>query len=203
MHEVREALPPTIFFFVGFNFVVFTTNLLVAEYAVAVSNFMLATVAALVVDKAVLVANAMPVLGRYDRADPADPVQDGFLLGHRVLRSPAGALRALLYHRAQSFPYLITTFSWHRFSAVSLWIIVLFLIYVTASEFSHLFGRGELRRLFFASRPSELQLNRRQHFRELLRLSRLMDAYSIGEFRDPASLAHQELIDILQPLARE
>jgi len=98
---------------------------------------------------------------------------------------------------------LITTFSWHRFSAVSLWIIVLFLIYVTASEFSHLFGRGELRRLFFASRPSERQLNRRQHFRELLRLSRLMDAYSIGEFRDPASLAHQELIDILQPLARE
>jgi glycosidase len=48
-HEFREALPPTIFFFVGFNFVVFTTNLLVSEYAVAVSNFMLATVAALIV----------------------------------------------------------------------------------------------------------------------------------------------------------
>jgi hypothetical protein len=29
------------------------------------------------------------------------------------------------------FPYLITTFSWHRFSAISLWILVLFLIYVT------------------------------------------------------------------------
>jgi hypothetical protein len=53
LHEAREALPPTIFFFVGFNFVVLTTNLLVAEYAVAVSNFMLATVAALVVGKAV------------------------------------------------------------------------------------------------------------------------------------------------------
>ena len=52
LHEAREALPPTIFFFVGFNFVVFTTNLLVAEYAVAVSNFMLATLAALVVGKA-------------------------------------------------------------------------------------------------------------------------------------------------------
>src|SRR5271170_5250111 len=62
LHEVREALPPTIFFFVGFNFIVLTTNLLVAEYAVAVSNFMLATVAALVVGKAVLVANAMPLL---------------------------------------------------------------------------------------------------------------------------------------------
>ena len=44
LHEAREALPPTIFFFVGFNFIVLTTNLLVAQYLVAVSNFMLATV---------------------------------------------------------------------------------------------------------------------------------------------------------------
>jgi hypothetical protein len=57
--------------------------------------------------------------------------------------------------------------SWHRFCAISLWIFVLFLIYVTASEVSHLFGPGGLRRLFFTSRPSELQLNRRQRIREL------------------------------------
>ena len=60
LNEVREALPPTIFFFVGFNFIVLTTNLLVAEYLAAVSNFMLATMAALVVGKAVLVANRFP-----------------------------------------------------------------------------------------------------------------------------------------------
>ena len=100
-------------------------------------------------------------------------------------------------------PYLITTFSWPRFSAISLWILVLFLIYVTVSEFSQLFGPGELRRLFFASRPSELQLNRRQRMRELLRLSRLMDAHSIEEFHDPANPAHHELIEVLQPLARK
>ena len=32
LHEAREALPPTIFFFVGFKFVVLTSNLLVARY---------------------------------------------------------------------------------------------------------------------------------------------------------------------------
>jgi hypothetical protein len=42
LHEWLEILPPTIFFFVGFNFIVLTTNLLVAQYLVAVSNFMLA-----------------------------------------------------------------------------------------------------------------------------------------------------------------
>jgi len=74
---------------------------------------------------------------------------------------------------------------------------------VTALEFSQLFGPGELRRLFFTARPTELQLNRRQRIRELLRLSRLMDAYSLAEFRDPTSPPHQEMIDIIESLARK
>jgi hypothetical protein len=78
-----------------------------------------------------------------------------------------------------------------------------FLIYVTVLEFSHLFGPGELPRLFFTSRPSELQLNRRQRMRELLRLSRLMDAHPLGEFRDPTDPLRQEVIDIVQGLARK
>ena len=208
LHEAREALPPTIFFFVGFNFIVFTTNLLLADYAVAVSSFMLATIAALVVGKAVLVANAMPYLRRYDRAPLIQPIlyKTAF---YWVIVFLARLLERLVHFLlegnppADFFPYLATTFSWHRFCAISLWIFVLFLLYVTASEVSHLFGPGELRRLFFTSRPTELQLNRRQRIRELLRLSRLMDAHSIGEFRDGTSPAHQELIDILQPLARE
>ena len=74
LHEAREALPPTIFFFLGFNFVVLTSNLLVARYVVGLSNFMLATMAALVVGKAVLVANKVPLLCRYDRAPLIQPI---------------------------------------------------------------------------------------------------------------------------------
>ena len=62
LHELSSALPPTLVFVVGFNFIVLTTNLLVADYAAAVSNFLLATLAALVVGKAVLTANALPVI---------------------------------------------------------------------------------------------------------------------------------------------
>jgi hypothetical protein len=98
---------------------------------------------------------------------------------------------------------VVATFSWHRFAAIQLWILVLFLIYVTASELNHLFGDGELRRLFFTHRRSELQLNRRQRVRELARLSRLADTYSVEEFRDPASNAHRQLVDIVQRLARK
>lgn len=207
LHEVREALPPTIFFFIGFNFIVLTTNLLVAEYLVAVSNFMLATTAALVVGKAVLVANKMPLLRRYDRAPLIQPILFKTTF-YWVVVFFARLLERFVHfmlagNSASDFPaYLVTTFSWHRFSAISLWILALFLIYVMASEMSHLFGPGELRRLFFTSRPSELQLNRRQRMRELLRLSRLTDAHSAGEFRDPASDAHRELVEIIGRLAR-
>ena len=207
LHEVREALPPTIFFFVGFNFIVLTTNLLVAQYLVAVSNFMLATVAALVVGKAVLVANKIPLLRRYDRAPLIQPIlfKTAF---YWVVVFLARLLERFVHFALEGNPpgdfiaYLITTFSWHRFSAISLWILVLFLIYVTASEFSHLFGPGEMRRLLFTRRPSDLQLNRRQRLRELLRLSRLTDEHSGAELRDPTSAAHRELIDIVQHLAR-
>jgi hypothetical protein len=208
LHEVREALPPTIFFFVGFNFVVLTSNLLVAQYLIGLSNFMLATVAALVVGKAVLVANAMPYLRRYDRAPLIQPIlyKTAF---YWVVVFFARLLERFVHFSlegnppADFLPYLATTFSWHRFCAISLWIFVLFLIYVTVSEFSQLFGPGELRRLFLTYRPTELQLNRRQRMRELLRLSRLMDAHSIDEFRNSTNPAHDELIDILQPLARK
>jgi hypothetical protein len=208
LHEAREAAPPTIFFFVGFNFVVLSTNLLVADYGIALGNFMLATIAALVVGKAVLVANQMALLRRYDRAPLIQPILYKTAFYWIVVFFARLLERFVEFVRDGNPPgafidYVKTNFSWHRFFAISLWIFVLFLIYVTASEFRHLFGPGELRRLFFTSRPSELQLNRRQRIRELLQLSRLMDAYSVDAFRDTTSAAHRQLIEILQRLARE
>jgi hypothetical protein len=208
VHELREALPPTVFFFVGFNFIVLTTNLLVAQYAVAVSNFMLATLAALVVGKAVLTANALPFLKLFDRAPLIRTILFKTAI-YWVAVFIARLLERFVHfclidgHSPGEFgSYLITTFSWRRFVAISLWILVLFLIYVTASEFSQLFGPAEMRRLLFTHRPSELQLNRRQRARELLRLSRLADEHSADEFRDAASTAHRQLVEIVQRLAR-
>src|SRR5215470_13976534 len=74
LHELEEILPATIFFFIGFNLIVLTTNLLVADYFVTVGNFMLATVGALLIGKAVGVANAMPLMRRYDRAPLIQPI---------------------------------------------------------------------------------------------------------------------------------
>jgi hypothetical protein len=208
LHELREALPPTIFFFVGFNLIVLTTNLILADYLVAFSSFMLATIAALVVGKAVLVANHLPFLRRYDRAPLIQPILFKTAVYWAIAfiaRLLEHSVRFLLIEHnppGDFLPHMIATFSWHRFIAISLWVLVLFLIYVTASELNHLFGDGELRRILFTHRPSELQLNRRQRIRELARLSRLADAHSIGDFGDPSSAAHHQLVEIVRRLAR-
>jgi len=208
LHEFREMLPPTIFFFIGFNLIVLTTNLILADYSVAFGNFMLATAAALVVGKSVLVANAMAVLRRYDRGPVIEPI-----LFKTVFYWAIVFIARLLEHFirfwliehnpiSEFWPHMAATFSWHRFAAIQIWILVLFLIYVTASELNHLFGDGELRRILFTHRPSELQLNRRQRIRELVRLSKLADAHSVDEFHDPTSSAHTQLVDIVRRLAQ-
>jgi len=208
LHELLTALPPTIFFFVGFNFIVLTTNLLVAAYAVAVSNFMLATLAALVVGKAVITANSMPFLKLFDRAPLIQPILFKTAVYWVAVFFARLAERFVHFSVVDGKPpgdfvtHLITSFSWRRFIAISLWILVLFLIYVTALEFTQLLGPAEMRRLLFAYRPSDLQLNRRQRARELLRLNRLADQHDVSEFRDPRTAAHRNLIEIIERLAR-
>ena len=209
LHEFLEILPPTIFFLVGFNLIVLTTNLILVDYKAQFASFMIATASALVVAKAVLVANAMPAIRRYDRAPLIRPI-----LFKTVFYWAAVFIVRLLEHWVKYrfggdytfggfVPHVVATFSWDRFIAVQLWIFVLFLVYVTASEFNRLFGRGELGHILFTYRPSELQLNRRQQIQELVRLGKLADAHSIEEFRDPASRAHAQLVEIVSRLARK
>jgi hypothetical protein len=182
LREFREILPPTIFFFIGFNLILLTTNLLLADYGEAFGSFMLATAAALVVGKAVLVANATRSIRRYDRAPLIRPI-----LFKTVFYWAIVFVARLLEHWIRFWlvenhplgtflPHMIATFDWHRFVAIQLWMLVLFMIYETATELNHLFGEGELWHLLVTSRPSELPLNRRQRILELVRLSKLAEA---------------------------
>jgi hypothetical protein len=72
--EFLEILPPTIFFVVGFNLILLTTNLILADYGEQFSSYLMATVAAFVVGKAVLVANATRTIRHYDRAPLIRPI---------------------------------------------------------------------------------------------------------------------------------
>jgi hypothetical protein len=101
-----------------------------------------------------------------------------------------------------NFPtHLVQHFSWPRFLSIQLWLMVLFLIYVTTHELNMLIGDGELYRLFFRWSSSKAKLTRRQRIRLLTRLNRLTEANPIEAFSERGSPAHTELVGILRHLA--
>ena len=204
--QVKHALPPTIFFFIGFNLILWTKRLILQEQGIEFSGFFTAIVAALLVGKAVLVTDNLPFMRRFDGAPMIQP----FLfkttiywvcvlivrLAEEVIHFVAagGAIAAFGDH-------FVNHFSWPRFLSVQIWLMVLFLAYVTIHELNQLFGDGELYRSFFRWRSSEAKLTRRQRIRLLTRLNRLTEANPIEAFSDRTSPVHTELVTLLHELA--
>ena len=58
--QVKHALPPTIFFLVGFNLILWTKRLILQEHGIEFSGFFTALVAALLIEKAGLVTDNLP-----------------------------------------------------------------------------------------------------------------------------------------------
>lgn len=205
--EVEELIPPTLFFAVGFNLILLTTNLILEDYKIHFSSVLLATTGALFVGKAVLVANALPFFRRFDTAPLIQPVlfkSAIYFVAVCAVRFGEKLIEFLVHGGTfRELPdYVATHFTWDRFFAIQLWILVLFLIYTFISELNTLFGGGELFRILFTWRSTELKQTRRQRMRALAKLSQLADAHTTSELADPATAAHTQMIGVIRSLAR-
>ena len=204
--QVKHALPPTIFFLVGFNLILWTKRLILQEHGIEFSGFFTALVAALLIGKAVLVTDNLPFMRRFDGAPMIQPIlfkSAIYWICVLIVRlaeelihfvAAGGAIADFGDHFAGQFPLA-------RFLSIQIWLMVLFLVYVTIHELNELFGNGELYRLFFRWRSSEAKLTRRQRIRLLTRLNRLTEANPIEAFSDRTSPVHTELVAILHELA--
>src|SRR5215467_7866283 len=204
--QMKHMLPPTVFFFFGFNLILFTRWMTLQEHGIPFTNFFAATLLALLVGKAVLVVDNLHFMRRFDGAPLIQPIlfkSSIYWLCVFVLRVAEG-----LWHFLRDggtladFPnFLVAQFSWPHFLVVQIWLMVLFLIYVTAHELNTLFGDGELPRLFLRWHSSEAKLTRRQRIRLLTRLNRLTEANSVDVISQRGAPAHTELVAILRQLA--
>lgn len=152
--EFREALAPIAFFFIAFNLVELTTQLILAQYFVRLGNYMLATTTALVVGKAVLVADALPFLRRFDEGPMIRPILFktfiywGVVFLARILEGviefwiDSGSLSGFGEHA-------VAMFTWQRFAAIQIWIFVLFLMYTFINELNRRLGEGRLFSMLF------------------------------------------------------
>ena len=161
--ELKEVWPPTLFFAVSFNLLVLTINLVLADYLHSFVSFMVATATALVVGKSVLVADAMPFLRRFDTAPMIQPILFKTTVYWAVVFLVRFLEKLVEYLFAGGTfggipKYVTTHFTWHRFAAIQIWILVLFLIYTSVSELNARLGDGELRKIFFSRRSSKTKL---------------------------------------------
>jgi hypothetical protein len=165
--EIREMVPPTLFFLVGFNLIVLTGHLLINDYRLQLFNYMIATTTALVVGKSVLLANALPFLRRFNGVPLIAPILFKTLVYFTVVLVVRLVEEAVEYwvgggSLSGTVRHIREEFAWHRFAAVQIWIFVLFLIYTTATELDELLGKGELRRMLFGRSAVDLKLTHRQ-----------------------------------------
>ena len=204
--QLREVVPPTLFFAIGFNIIVLTNHLILADYLIHFANFTLVTISALVVGKAVLVANHLPFFRRFDTAPIVQPVLFKTLIYCAVVFLVRFLERLVKYWLGggtfSGIPeYVENHFSWNRFLAIQIWVFVLFLVYTIGAELNSLFGNGELAKILFTRRSSELKLERRQRVRALVKLSRLTERHTLDELRDRNTAAHMEMIDLITKMA--
>ena len=74
LHAVRHVVPPTIYFFIAFNLIAFTTNLMIRDYWFHAASFIVASTTALIVGKAVLVADKIRLIDRFRGAPLIQPI---------------------------------------------------------------------------------------------------------------------------------
>src|SRR5215470_14164620 len=115
--EMKHILPPTIFFFIGFNLLLWTKRMLLQEYHIEFSGFLVATMSALVVGKAVLVTDHMPFMRRFDGAPLWQPILfKAAIYSACVLLVRIGEELVHFLHDGGALvdfpPHLIDRFSW-------------------------------------------------------------------------------------------
>lgn len=201
----RHALPPTLYFFVAFNLISLTTDLLVHNYWFRLSSFLLASTTALVVGKVVLVVDRVRIIDKFRGGPLIRPILYKSVFYSAVVLVVRFLEKVL--HVAwdaggfgSAFRDALQDFSWHRFVAVHMWIFICFLIYVTATELNALVGQGQLYRLFFRHRSSDYGLTRHQHIRALLEFGRLAETTPREQLLDPATPQGGRLVAIVDAL---
>ncbi|MDB5490148.1 MAG: hypothetical protein JWQ58_3863 [Reyranella sp.] len=207
MRVIRHLLPPTLYFFIAFNLIVVTTNLLTRDYWFNLGTFMLASTTALIVGKVVLVVDRVRIIDKFRGAPLAQPILYKTVF-YAVVVTVVRYLERMVHFAfdARGFDAAaeaaLADFSWHKFVAVQIWIFVCFLLYVTASELNALVGDGQLRRLFFHHRSSEYRLTRRQHIRALMEISRLARDTPHDKLLDPTTPQGSRLVALIDRLRR-
>tara|TARA_R110000823_G_scaffold171736_9_gene304171 strand:+ start:7728 stop:8240 length:513 start_codon:yes stop_codon:yes gene_type:complete len=159
-HEVKEAIPPFLFFLVAFHLVALLRALLQHQYGLEAGTVMNTTIAALIVAKVVLLADLLPIVNRF----PEKPLVYNIVWKTLIYQAAAIFVSYLehlwdAYREVGSFAgaqsHLVDAVVWPHFWLVQILMLVLFLQYCTLREFSRAVGGQRMREMFLGPLPAK------------------------------------------------
>ena len=160
-HELLEAIPPMIFFFVAFQTIAFTRALMLEQYGIHVTTFVTATIAALLVAKVVLIVDMVPVVNRF----PEKPLIYNvawktaiYMVAALIVRYGEHLLEFARAHGdlTTANRRMLAEVVWPHFWAVQIWLLVLLFVYCALRELIRVLGRERVRYMFFGGRTTRL-----------------------------------------------
>jgi hypothetical protein len=154
-HEIREIIPPTVFFLISFYIIVLNRILMAREFGFQATSFAAATVGALLVAKVVVITDMLPAINRF----PEKPLvynvawKSAIYIVASLLAHYLEHLVPLWWHLGFSAANekLWSELVWAHFWAIQLWLVVLVVIYCTARELIRVIGRDRFVRIFFSA----------------------------------------------------
>ncbi|NDW44612.1 hypothetical protein [Ruegeria sp. PrR005] len=157
-HELREMLPPVVFFGVGFNALVQTLQVMSEDSGTQPTSHLTASLGALLVAKAILIADLLPFLNRFrHRARIFEVIWKGGIyyistaLLH-VLERLVSAARAEGTF-ASGLDKALQAFDWSHFAIVQMWLAILLFSFTALMLMVRDLGHESLFEAFFSEGP--------------------------------------------------
>jgi hypothetical protein len=154
VREIREALPPFVFFLILFHLIALTKAVVLEDYSLTALRATFATVGALIVAKAILVVEALPFARLVSAPRIAQVFWKTLLFGvvaliFRFLEEliPLVSKYASV---ATGVERLLDEVHWPLFWVVGLWMLVSLFFYCVAAELLRAIGSENVRQALFA-----------------------------------------------------
>jgi chromate transport protein ChrA len=156
IHEIKKIGSLSLFFLIGFGYILLVMKLFMEEYSINVYVLSKAIIGALFAAKAVLIVNATPLFNRFRQSPLYISVLYKtclYTLAVLILGILEGVIDA--YRKTKTISLAISTFiqtrNLDRVLAVILCVGVVFFIYNILKEIDAYLGKGNLQKLFLNS----------------------------------------------------
>jgi hypothetical protein len=161
--EIRELIPPTIYFFFALGLIAVIRELLIEGTGLPVTTLPQLIIAALIMGKAVLLADLLPFINRY----PGKPLIYNVIWKSIIYMIVATAIHYAeriihywgLYHGfGPANQALLENAVWRHILAIEIIIGMLVVAYCTITELERVIGGDNMRKIFFHAPPKEIVL---------------------------------------------